>query len=419
MRSPSRRAKGTLALTTAAVLALGLAGCAPAAPSAPETITFMPVVSKNLNEALWNGIISDFEKANPTVTVTLVSPAGKEYTSYGKTLLAAGNFPDVVVASNADFVTLGALAPLDESLVSGFKNYKDTAIDDKYYSVPTAVQPQSLIFYNKDLFTKAGISAPPTTFDELTKDLALLKPVTPTPFAVTGEWTTGFQYGILSTPTVMGQTHDWFAQKAADKVSFADSAYADTAKLLADWNSKGYLGQGALSKTFDQGGKDFLAGDSAMYPMGVWFGATIAASKPPFEVGVFPVPTKSGEPVISSVLSLNYAVSSTSKASDGATKFVKFLTQNEKAVGAQISADGLFSNATKPVTYDQPAILKDVAALLGSSTLEFSSSNGLGKSVPPAGYSDFLNTSAQSLVLGQLDANGFVTGLDKWWSSNK
>lgn len=414
------RAAPALALLAIGSLALGACSSGGGGGGGDETtITFMPVVSDNLSEELWSEIISGFEEENPNITVELVSPAGQEYVAYARTLLASGNFPDVLLAQNPDLAQQGALQPLNESFVEGFNNYEDTALDGEYYYVPTAVQPQSLIWYNEDLFAQAGIDEVPTDPDSFAAALESLAAVTEVPFAVTGEWTTGYQFGVMTTPTVMSETPDWFAQRNAGEAAFVGSYWQDAAAQIAAWNAAGYLGDGALSKTFDQGGQEFIAGESATYPMGVWFGATLDAAELPFEAGVFAAPSATGEPTISAVLSLQYGISATTESQEAAEAFLTYLTRDEDAVRTQLEADGLFSNAVEPVDYERGAVLTKVADLLGQSQLEFSSANGLGNSVPPPGFSDTLNTTAQSVLLGELDGEGYAAALDAWWDANQ
>jgi multiple sugar transport system substrate-binding protein/raffinose/stachyose/melibiose transport system substrate-binding protein len=414
-----KRRKVAVAASLLAASALTLGGCAtPSTETGPASITFMPIVSDNLNEELWAGIIEDFEAANPNVTVELISPAGNEYTTYGKQLFSSGNFPDVVVSQQADFAQLGAIAPLEDEFVTPFRNYEDTAIDGEYFYVPTAVQPLSLVWYNADLLSEAGVSEPPATPEALTEALEALAGVSPTPLSINGEWTTGFQYAWSTTPTVMGNDPTWFANRTAGETTFADSYWAQNAELFAEWNTAGYFGEGALSKTFDQGGQEFIAGGSALYPMGVWFGATLAASPPDFEVGVMPWPTEDGTPTLSAGLSLGYSVSADSEYPEAAREFLRFITQDEGAVSAQLAADGLFSNAVEPVTYDLEGPLQAVADLVASVDVELGSINGIGNSVSPPGFTDYLNTQAQSLVLGDLTAEEFIASLDQWWDSN-
>jgi multiple sugar transport system substrate-binding protein len=76
------------------------------------------------------------------------------------------------------YVQQGYLQPIPQDLMStqGIDNYyipmvRDSKINGQYYALPTAVRSLAL-FYNKDLFKKAGLNPdnPPKTWDELIND---------------------------------------------------------------------------------------------------------------------------------------------------------------------------------------------------------------------------------------------------------
>lgn len=67
----------------------------------------------------------------------------------------------------------GRCVPLNDLLdQSCFDDLIDAATDlvkydDKYYAYPTLIEASALLFYRKDMLEKAGVSAAPTTWDEL------------------------------------------------------------------------------------------------------------------------------------------------------------------------------------------------------------------------------------------------------------
>jgi len=411
-------------LSTAAAIGVSVAlvasGCSSAADDGKVTIEFMPVTSANLTAEFWGEIVDGFEAENPNINVEYNTGSAEDFNAFSKTLYAAGKLPDVLTVLNTDLAQLGALAPLDADSVEPFRNVDEIKLDGENYYVPTALQPQSLLWYNKDLFTAAGLDpeAPPTTTKELDEAVHALEGITPVPFAFTGEWTSGFQIASMALPRVMDEDSDWYAQRLAGDVTFAGSGWEDNAKMLDGWNKEGLLGQGVLSKGADAGGQEFIAGGSGIYPMGVWYGATLAAAELPFEVGVFPMPTKSGDAALSVEFSLNYAISADSEHPAEAKKLLTYVTQNTDAVAKQLAKDGLFSNATEPVTYELSGPLPQVAELL--TQVKFvASRTGSGDSVPPPGFADILTQSAQSLILGDLTPETYAQNFDAWWDSNQ
>lgn len=122
-------------------------------------------------------LITEFQKANPGITVKQVTFPYADYQTRVIAANMAGNGPDVMQLFYGwldKFVAGGLLAPLPTDVFPHDKIEKDffpivTAMKrgDDYYGLPTAVRSLAL-FYNKKLFTEAGLDPnnPPKTLDE-------------------------------------------------------------------------------------------------------------------------------------------------------------------------------------------------------------------------------------------------------------
>ncbi|CDZ41833.1 Extracellular solute-binding protein family 1 [Neorhizobium galegae bv. officinalis] len=122
-------------------------------------------------------LIAEFQKANPGITVKQVTFPYADYQTRVIAANMAGNAPDVIQLFYGwldKFVAGGLLAPLPKDAFPHDKIEKDffpivSAMkrDGEYYGLPTAVRSLAL-FYNKKLFTEAGLdpSNPPKTLDE-------------------------------------------------------------------------------------------------------------------------------------------------------------------------------------------------------------------------------------------------------------
>jgi len=98
---------------------------------------------------------------------------------------AEGNGPDVFLIRNAwlpDFKNL--IEPAPESIVSE-KEFRDAfadvaisdlVIDGKVYGVPLTIDSLAL-YYNKDIFNAAGITAPPATWEAFLDDVRILNEI--------------------------------------------------------------------------------------------------------------------------------------------------------------------------------------------------------------------------------------------------
>lgn len=70
---------------------------------------------------------------------------------------------------------------LKDTYQAGLLDYY--SFDNNVYALPDGNNIE-VVYYNKDLFAQAGIAAPPTTFEELLKDVKLLKDKGITPLAI-------------------------------------------------------------------------------------------------------------------------------------------------------------------------------------------------------------------------------------------
>ena len=115
--------------------------------------------------------IDDFNAANPDIQVVAHSiPANGERLTKLDILAMSGGDMDVMPISDGDQFTRfesGMLAPLDDFIakdgVDMDKSFGKYAIwgqyDGKYYGIPFRAT-QSVVYYNKDMFDKAGVEYP-------------------------------------------------------------------------------------------------------------------------------------------------------------------------------------------------------------------------------------------------------------------
>ncbi len=91
-------------------------------------ITFLSLITPNLTEEFWDEWIGKFEEQNPNIKVNRIQAPSLEgmNDNYAKTLLASGDFPDVLSnISYQDFAAAGALMdiPIDDD-IKRIKDYE-------------------------------------------------------------------------------------------------------------------------------------------------------------------------------------------------------------------------------------------------------------------------------------------------------
>lgn len=162
---------------TAAALAglLALSACGSGGDKAEDGRVSLRVTVWTANEAhlaLFNEIADEYKKSHSNITEIKFDPLPFDsYTTTLTTQIAGGNAPDlawVFENSAPDFVSSGALVPLDETLkkTEGYE-YDDLApatltlwqADGKLYAYPFSTSPFG-VFVNTDLLKQAGQQTP-------------------------------------------------------------------------------------------------------------------------------------------------------------------------------------------------------------------------------------------------------------------
>ncbi len=197
--NPSRRT--VLQLSSAGAMAALLAGCTDesgktsAATNAAVTrkaLTGTVVISTAfpVPKSAQDGLVTAYNKEQPNVKVTWELPGSDNYVPWLETQLAAGQIrPDIVTGfvPSDKYVDFQAWqtrlnpytsTPWDQALT--FKGLYDASGKLNLLGTRAVTVP---IIYNEDLFAQAGISNPPTTWDELVAACEALRAKNITPFS--------------------------------------------------------------------------------------------------------------------------------------------------------------------------------------------------------------------------------------------
>ncbi|MEU5438295.1 extracellular solute-binding protein [Streptomyces sp. NPDC020719] len=194
------------------------------------------------------------------------------------TYVKAGNVVDLTAALDADPKFKNTFLP---SVLDGGK------LDGKYYGVPMeGVQPVAL-FYNKDVFAKAGISNPPATWKDMLADIDRLKAAGITPIALAGSqpWTELMWLEYLLDR--VGGPQVFAAIEAGKPGAWQDPAVLTALTMIRDLVDRGAFGSNYGSVGADSGGADALLakGRAGMLLMGSWEYAGQLSSAPDFVKG--------------------------------------------------------------------------------------------------------------------------------------
>jgi len=284
---------------------------------------------------------ADFTALHPNVTIEIVQSS--EYIDTVLPQVAAGTQGDVLWTDTdtgfTQFAIAGAFEPLDgfiedtgfdlspypESLLKSFQ------LDGAQLVMPNSVLPFNFVYYNKDLFKKAGVAEPTNdwTIAEFVDSARKTTKKSLKKFGLSLAWTE--QYVAWMRMYGCELSND---DSAATEYTYNGPGCAEALKTLDDLSREGVLNWepgakfGGLSDADSAGEQNFSAGNVAMLISGTWESpAIIANSAGAFEWGAVSVPVE-GNGKIQGAAS-GFGVSASSKNKAWAWEYVKFLTDLE------------------------------------------------------------------------------------------
>ena len=183
------RIAGGLALASAAALAL--AGCSSsgggssAGGSSGGSTTLKLVVAdygtgpSNTSSKYWNTIVQAFEKAHSNIKVNVTTIPWTNFDSQVQTMVQNKNYPDITEGDYfSNYAQDGLLYPASDVLTDASNLLPAFKAQGTYngvqYGMPFTTSSRTL-FYNKKLFTQAGITAAPQTWADVQTDAAKIK----------------------------------------------------------------------------------------------------------------------------------------------------------------------------------------------------------------------------------------------------
>ncbi|MDH2413168.1 extracellular solute-binding protein [Nocardioides sp. CER19] len=249
-----------------------------------------------------------FEEQNPGSTLTIEQQEWDGLVEKLTTALSSDKeTPDVVEVGNTQaptFTTAGAFSDLTDNLsdLGGddlLKGFVDGAtIDGKTFAVPYYAG-STYVFYRKDLFKKAGISAVPITTDEFVDDAIKLKKANPTPKNFSGFWLPGQDW--RDGAAFLWNTGGDFAVKDGDSWKGALSSPASQEGLATVQKIFKQASGAPADATEADPVTPFCAGEIGMMVRPGWVKGMLEDAKtgcPDIakNLGVFPVPGADGQP---------------------------------------------------------------------------------------------------------------------------
>ncbi len=277
------------------------------------------------------------------------------------TALATSNPPDVLDLGNtqvASFAANGGLKDLTsyaadlkqgQTWLSGLVD--PATVDGKLYAVPGFAGARAVI-YNKTMWAKAGITAAPVTFAELTEDLTKVKAANPgsdfSPLYFPGQnWYAGMQFvWDAGGDIALHDPSKWTAGMSSDK---AQAGLADFKAFQNQFST-------AASQTVDTANPDqvqvFADGKTSAIIATSGFIGRIEKANPKItdtDLATFPLPGKSGHTQPVMLGGSDWGIAAHSKNADLALEWSKIAASPDIQSKWVVGHEGFIPNSTEGI----------------------------------------------------------------------
>src|SRR5512143_3923944 len=327
----------------ALLFVIGAVGCAPKA-AGPVTIHMLTMDQAGLKPAEIDQIARDFEAKNPDIKVSM------EYVSYDnvhdKIVTGMAAKPPAYDAAMLDviwpdeFIKAGYLLDVTDRVTPEMKSgmfpasWNGVTRNGKVYGMPWLMDVKYFM-YNKDMLSKAGISTPPATWEELVDQAKIIKEKGIAEFPIIWSWNQ--KEGVVCDFTVLLFGNGGAFLDASGKPVFNDDKGVATLAWMKQTIDDGLTNPSSVASDENAVEADFLAGKSAFAVNWLFqYADSNDASKSQIvgQAAFAPMPVfKAGADAGIKGSSVDgssaFAVIATSPYPDQTWKFLTYLTSNE------------------------------------------------------------------------------------------
>ena len=272
-------------LAAAATLAAGavlLAACSSSGSSTPSGNASAGNAPVTLTMSGWSlsttpefeTLANAFHKAHPNITIQVKEYDATNYDTLMTADLASGKAPDIVTMKNVDHVatyaTGGVLMDVsDIKLPAGISGASSYVVNGKSYAVPYRLDSW-VLFYNKDLFAKAGVPDPDgswTWTDYMNAAAKLEAGLKAAGSSATAAYSHTWQSDVQGLANAQSPGAANGANILSGKYSYMTSFYTDALKLQNEGAQPSFNTATANKLTYQA---EFGKQNAAMMIMGTW-----------------------------------------------------------------------------------------------------------------------------------------------------
>ena len=302
---------------------------------AETNLKLVEVITSPERTEVLQGLVDEFEAANPDVKVEIVSlPWGSAFEKLA-TMVAGGDIPDVVEMPD----TWAALYAGSDQLVSlkdrvaGWEH--GATLTDKtvamgsqagdLYMIPYGFYLRAM-FYNKKLLAEAGVESPPETMDEFMAAAAAVSELDGK-YGYCLRGGPGGTNGWIMFGATMNGTNEFFTEDGKSRINEPGSVAG--LQMLIDIYQKGYAPKDAVSWGFNEIVAGFYSGTCAFLDQDPDALIAIAERMPAEDFAVIPMPVGPSGKAFPTIGFAGWSIFSSTEHEDEAFDLVAALSSPE------------------------------------------------------------------------------------------
>jgi len=329
------------ALVVAGIASLALGACSQGSATSKDddsadgktTITYMEFSSNGGHEQDLAAIVDAFEKEHEDIEVKVETTPYDSYFTKLQTALAGGTAGDTFELNYENFVTYaenGSLAELGSFDESAYKpSLLDAfAQDGTQYALPESFS-DVVLFYNKELFDKAGLETPTSDWT-WADEAAAAEKLTDKDAGVWGDYQ---PVQFFEFYKALAQSGGSFFNADGTEATFDSPEGVEAAEWLVGKPGRTMPteAQGAGTPDFDT--NLFKDGKLAMWHSGIWMFAGLADVPFEWDIAVEPGNTQQA----SAMFANGVAVNAASDHQEAAEAWLSFLTSSKAMADTRLS----------------------------------------------------------------------------------
>jgi raffinose/stachyose/melibiose transport system substrate-binding protein len=376
----------------------------------------------------WAKFKPNFEREHPNYVLEIEGiPIDSSPEQFYKVKLAAGEFPDVgYVFQPALLISSKVIREIPQELVDMLIDPNYTKVGGKIYTIPI-MKGLLGMWYNKDIFKKAGIAELPANWKDFIAALGKIKSVgiEPIGMAASAGWYVAGFFDFLWAPLVYGPQPNWPALRSQGKVKFNNPVTKRAIEMFAE--TIPYWQKGALSATYDQIKGLFMNQEVAIMANGGIYNASEIESgelKPAFDIGYLVPPQDKPEARRVNFFADNlYVISAKIEGAQlrAAIDYLKFFF-GPKQYGEFLNATGNLPTMkgfeSFAPNYQNPkakSMAVDIAQAANKYGFVAHAHATQGDNIWPEGCREMSEKIVQEIAAGNRDYNVLMNLLDNQW----